>query len=162
MAENRKFWLHMCRNRHNSTSITFWTHQWTRRPKNLYGHEIFARRRRMCPKIPNFHCACAETGLILLPVTVWTLPIDSATPKTCIVMKFSPYGIGRGLKSQISLCMHRNGHNSTSGHILDPTDRPANPITYIWSWNFRSTAKGLAKILSCVNHWRWQGSSDPC
>jgi len=48
----------------------------------IYDYEIFALKWRARPNITYFHCACAETGIILFPVKIRSAPLDSGTPKT--------------------------------------------------------------------------------
>jgi len=78
-----------------------WQHHSTQQPRKPNSHEIIALRQRMWTKIAYFHCACAETGIILHPIKIWTAPFDSATPKTCPVVMFSLYDEGCGRKSHI-------------------------------------------------------------
>ena len=56
--------------------------------ENLYSHEILAENAILGDFEPYFYCACAETVIILLPVSNLTTPFDPACPKTYMFKKF--------------------------------------------------------------------------
>ena len=55
--------------------------------ENLYSHEILAKNAILGDFEPYFYCACAETVIILLPVSNLTTPFDPACPKTYMFKK---------------------------------------------------------------------------
>ena len=68
---------------------------------------------------PYFHCACAETDRILLPVSNLTTPFDPAWSKTYIVTKLWLKRNFSGILSHVLLRMRRSGQNTTSGFRSD-------------------------------------------
>ena len=76
---------------------------------------------------PYFHCACAETDRILLPVSNLTTPFDPAWSKTYIVTKFWLKRNFSGILSHVLLRMRRNGQNTTSGIQSDHAIRSGMP-----------------------------------
>ena len=68
-----------------------------------------------------FHCACAETGVFLLPVKNLTSQSFSATTVSYGGDIFRDLGRFRGVFGIFSLRMRRNGGISTSGQKSDVT-----------------------------------------
>ena len=96
-------------------------------PKKTYRRENWALKldfKGMYRRFSWFyHCGCAETPLILLPISKWTSNSNSSHrkiykhaeigPKNCILRAFSPLFV------ILSLRMRRNTINSTSGFKMD-------------------------------------------
>ena len=82
---------------------------------------MFAIWGRLGAVLGIFNCACAETGVFLLPIKNLTSPSFSATPVSCKGGHFCDLGRLGAILGIFSLRMRRNAGIPTSGQKSDVT-----------------------------------------